>query len=112
MKKPPVKFTKTAREALRRHTWPGNVRELQNRIQRALVLADGNIISAVELELALSDDGHENGQASLKEATQKYERSLITRALEKFDGNISKTARVLEISRPTLYEMMERYGLR
>jgi len=112
MKKPPSKFSRSALEALRKHSWPGNVRELQNRVQRALVLTDGNVISPVELELGLPEDMRENGQGSLKEARQEIERDHIARALKENGGNISKTARAIGISRPTLYELMERHGLR
>lgn len=112
MRKPMIKFSKSAADAMRKHSWPGNVRELQNRIQRALVLAEGKMISAFELELSLPEDFKENGQSSLKEARQGMERDLIDRALKENGGNISKTARAIGISRPTLYELMERHGLR
>jgi two-component system, NtrC family, response regulator len=112
MKKPPVMFSKPALEALCKHSWPGNVRELQNRLQRALVLADGKIISPYELELALPEESHEGRQESLKEAKQEFEREFVAGKFKENDGNISKTARALGISRPTLYELMERYGLR
>ena len=70
------------------------------------------MISHVELELALPEDSKENGQSNLKEARQGMERDLIDRALKENGGNISKTARAIGISRPTLYELMERHGLR
>ncbi len=112
MKKPPVRFSKPALDALHRYAWPGNVRELQNRVQRALVLSDGKTISPAELDLETTAADQENGKGTLKEARQEVERDTIARALRENNGNISKTARAIGISRPTLYELMERHGLR
>ena len=112
MKKPPIRFSKPALDAMRQHPWPGNVRELQNRVQRGLVLSDGKMISPADLELGALPNGQENTPGTLKEARQEFERDIIARALRDNDGNISKTARAIGISRPTLYELMERHGLR
>jgi two-component system, NtrC family, response regulator len=112
MRKPLIRFSKPALDAMRRHSWPGNVRELQNRVQRALVLSDGKMISPAELDLSGISDSREGPQGSLKEARQEFERDIIVRALKENGGNISKTARAIGISRPTLYELMERHGLR
>lgn len=110
LKKPPKKFSRAALRAMREHAWPGNVRELQNRVKRALVLADGPSIGPGELELEMP--GGQNGSAStLKEAKEKLEREILANALEENKGNISKTAKALGISRPTLYDLMTRYGL-
>jgi len=110
-----------ARESLLGHAWPGNVRELQNRIQRAFLLADGEVIGPRDLDLAPST-GEGGGEASgetgaeavptLKEARETMERDLVRRALAECDGNVSRAARALGVSRPTLYEIMERLGLR
>ncbi len=108
--KAPTRFSKSAVDAMRQHTWAGNVRELQNRVQRALVLSDGRVIGPTELELEAPVDM--NGSASLKEAKQVLEREIIARALQENGGNISKTARALGVSRPTLYQLMERHDLR
>jgi two-component system, NtrC family, response regulator len=112
MGKPFIRFSKPALDAMRRHSWPGNVRELQNRVQRALVLSDGKMISPAELDLSVTIEAKESPQGSLKEARQEFERDIIVRALKDNGGNISKTARAIGISRPTLYELMERHGLR
>jgi two-component system, NtrC family, response regulator len=112
MHKPLTRFSKPALDAMRRHSWPGNVRELQNRVQRALVLSDGKTISPAELDLSVISEAREGAQGSLKEARQEFERDIIVRALKENGGNISKTARAIGISRPTLYELMERHGLR
>ena len=112
MKKPPARFSKPALDAMRKHSWPGNVRELQNRVQRALVLSEGRTISPEELDLAAPAEEPENVQGKLKEAREELEREIIERALLENGGNISKSARALGVSRPTLYELMERHGLR
>jgi two-component system, NtrC family, response regulator len=111
LKKPPAKFTKTALNAMRRHPWPGNVRELQNRVKRALVLADGSFISSAELDLEDVSEVTSAPHATLKEAKEDLERELIASKLAENNGNISKTAKVLGISRPTLYELISRHKL-
>jgi two-component system NtrC family response regulator len=105
----PKKFSKTALEALQAHNWPGNVRELQNRVKRALVLAEGPLINALELELEAPAESRP--KVTLKKAKEEVEREVIARALQENSGNISKTAKALGVSRPTLYELMSRYGL-
>jgi len=111
LKKPPRKFSKLALEAIRRHEWPGNVRELQNRVKRALVLADGPTIGPAELELEVPNESSNGAASTLKEAKEALEREILANALRENNGNISKTAKSLGISRPTLYDLMTRYGL-
>ena len=106
-KKPPKKFLRGALDAIRDHPWPGNVRELQNRIKRALVLADSGFIAPADLELETMPASN----VSLKELRQGVERETIAKKLKDANGNVSRTARALGISRPTLYELMARYGL-
>jgi two-component system, NtrC family, response regulator len=105
----PKKFTRQALDAMKAHTWPGNVRELQNRIKRALVLAEGPSISAAELDLDNSLESR--AKLTLKEAKEEVEREVIAKALQENSGNISRTAKSLGISRPTLYELLARYDL-
>ena len=93
---------------MRGYRWPGNVRELQNRIQRALVLAEGNFIAPADLEL--EDLQAPTVGSTLREAREEMERQIIAKKLRDTNGNISKAARALGISRPTLYELMARYG--
>jgi two-component system NtrC family response regulator len=111
LQKNPKKFSKTALDAIRRHDWPGNVRELQNRVKRALVLADGPTISPAELELEAASGNSGATASTLKEAKEALEREILENALRDNNGNISKTAKTLGISRPTLYDLMSRYGL-
>jgi two-component system, NtrC family, response regulator len=105
----PKRFTKQALDALKAHNWPGNVRELQNRIKRALVLSDGPNINAAELELEAPSEPLT--KLTLKEAKEGVEREVIAKALQENNGNISRTARALGISRPTLYELLTRHGI-
>jgi two-component system NtrC family response regulator len=111
LKMPAKKFSKPALEAIRRHEWPGNVRELQNRVKRALVLADGPTIGPKELELETPNGSSSGMTPTLKEAKETLEKEILANALRDNNGNISKTAKALGISRPTLYDLMSRYGL-
>ena len=111
LKKPPKKFSKQALEAIHRHNWPGNVRELQNRVKRAIVLADGPMIGPRELELEMPNEITGPASSTLKEAKEALERDILANTLRENSGNISKTAKALGISRPTLYDLMSRYGL-
>jgi two-component system NtrC family response regulator len=88
--------------------WPGNVRELENRVKRAVIMAEGNRITAADLDLVHKGD---EAQLTLKQAREAADREAIRRALARSDGNMSTTAKLLGISRPTLYDMMKLYGL-
>jgi two-component system NtrC family response regulator len=95
--------------AMNRHTWPGNVRELQNRVQRAVIMADGKRISIADMELI--DAAERLSAATLKEARENVERDMIKQALKRHSGRITSAAAELGISRPTLYELMEKLGI-
>jgi two-component system, NtrC family, response regulator len=110
LKIPLKKLSRSGLDALRKYDWPGNVRELQNRLKRAIVLTEGPFIGPVELELE-SIVSQSNVSATLREAKKDLERDLVCNSLRENNGNISKTARALGISRPTLYDVMRRYGL-
>ncbi|MEO6152655.1 MAG: PEP-CTERM-box response regulator transcription factor [Croceibacterium sp.] len=91
-------------------SWPGNVRELENRVKRAVIMADGRLVSAGDLDLqqGAQDDPD---VLNLKSAREKADRKVIRHALARSAGNISSTARLLGISRPTLYDLLKQYGL-
>jgi len=103
-------FGPDALRALRHHTWPGNVRELQNRVKRAVIMSETRRIAASDLELAASGEAAPIG-ASLREAREALEREMISRTLRKHSGRISSAAAELGISRPTMYELMEKLGV-
>ncbi len=92
-----------------KHSWPGNVRELENRVKRAVIMAEKSKIAPSDLELILPPGKYES--IGLKEAREELERDFIQRALSKNKGNISQAAADLGISRPTLYEMMGKLGI-
>ena len=96
--------------ALEAWKWPGNVRELENRIKRAVIMADGKMIAANDLDLDFSDD-EPIDLLNLKAAREAADRAAIIRAISQTDGNISNAAKLLGISRPTLYDLLKQYQL-
>jgi two-component system NtrC family response regulator len=103
-------FDHDAFRALKDHAWPGNVRELDNRVKRAVIMADGKRLTPDDLELGgVSERPH---AANLKEAREAVEREMIQKALRKHGGKIAPAATDLGISRPTLYELMDKLGLK
>ncbi|ABC63157.1 PEP-CTERM-box response regulator transcription factor [Erythrobacter litoralis] len=108
---PQVKgFAPDALAAIDGWGWPGNVRELENRVKRAVIMADSRLIGAEDLDLA--PDGEEQSQAlNLKAARELADRRVIRHALARTEGNISSTAKLLGISRPTLYDLLKQYDL-
>ncbi|WP_129792063.1 PEP-CTERM-box response regulator transcription factor [Sphingosinicella sp. CPCC 101087] len=107
---PQVKgFAPGALAAIEQWRWPGNVRELENRVKRAVIMADGRMVSAEDLDLAsVEQDGL---PVNLKAAREAADRAVIRKALAQADGNISGTAKLLGISRPTLYDLLKQYGM-
>ena len=108
---PQVKgFAPDALAAIDGWNWPGNVRELENRVKRAVIMADGKLISAEDLDL---DDGEEGDELALnlKQAREAADRKMIRQAMARSQGNISMTAKLLGISRPTLYDLLKQYDL-
>jgi two-component system NtrC family response regulator len=104
-----MSFAPDAIRAIRRYAWPGNVRELQNRVQRAVIMADGKRITPADLELA--EAGVATAIPTLKELRESVEREAVQRALQRNMGKIAPAAAELGVSRPTVYELMEKYGL-
>ena len=88
--------------------WPGNVRELENRVKRAVIMADGKRVTAADLDLNGPVDAVEPTLRAVREAA---DRGAIRRAMARSDGNISSASRLLGISRPTLYDLLKSYDL-
>ena len=108
---PAVKgFAPDALAAIDGWSWPGNVRELENRLKRAVIMADGKLVTAGDLDLAEPGDD-EDQTLNLKSAREVTDRRMIRHALARSEGNISSTARLLGISRPTLYDLLKQYDL-
>lgn len=102
-------FTSAAIEAIEKFDWTGNVRELENRIKRAVIMAEGKRLTPKDLEME-APKAQYNGM-SLKEAREAMEKELIERALTRNKGNITKAAAELGVSRPTLYDLMQKAGI-
>ena len=109
---PQVKgFAPDALAAIDGWTWPGNVRELENRVKRAVIMADGKLVGAEDLDLGNTDEGESDLALNLKSAREQADRRMIRQALARSEGNISNTAKLLGISRPTLYDLLKQYDL-
>jgi two-component system NtrC family response regulator len=99
-------------EAVDSHAWPGNVRELENRIKRAVIMAEGKTVTAGDLDLqagAIPND--EVLPINLRAAREIADRKAIRNAMSRTDNNISGAAKLLGISRPTLYDLLKQYRL-
>jgi two-component system NtrC family response regulator len=107
--KPGLTFGQEALRAIRQHSWPGNVRELQNQVRRAVIMCEGKRVTAQDLELTHIMKSPQ--VTSLKEAREALEREMVQRALQKHLGKITAAAAELGVSRPTLYELMEKLGV-
>jgi two-component system NtrC family response regulator len=108
---PAVKgFAPDAIAALEAWPWPGNVRELENRIKRAVIMADGKLIRAEDLDLE-QGDAEDAPLLNLKAAREAADRIAIRRAISQTEGNISNAAKLLGISRPTLYDLLKHYQM-
>jgi two-component system NtrC family response regulator len=102
-------FTPQAIQTIKTYSWPGNIRELENRIKRAVIMAEDKKVTPMDLELDIPYSKYQSG--GLKEAREVLEKTLIQNALAKNRRNITKAAEELGISRPTLYELMEKLGI-
>jgi len=101
-------FTPKTVQAIESYRWPGNVRELENRIQRAAIMAENGKITPRDMEL--SELVPYEGQG-LEKARQDVERRMIEAALARNKGNLTRAAAELEISRPSLYELIDKLGI-
>ena len=102
-------FSEDADEAIEAYAWPGNVRELENKIKAAIIMAEGKQITAADLGIAAGDVEPES--LNLREVRQRAESKVIRIALMKNYGNISRAAEQLGVTRPTLYDLLNKYGL-
>ncbi|MFM5895731.1 MAG: PEP-CTERM-box response regulator transcription factor [Novosphingobium sp.] len=108
---PAVKgFAPDALAAIDGWGWPGNVRELENRVKRAVIMTEGKLVSAADLDLVAPNEGGAQ-VLNLKSAREIADRHVIRHALARSEGNISSTAKLLGISRPTLYDLLKQYDM-
>jgi len=103
-------FAPDALAAIDGYGWPGNVRELENRIKRAVIMAEGTQVTAEDLELSSGEE--ENMPFNLRQVRDQAERQALTRALAVVDGNLSRAAELLGITRPTLYALLDKFNMR
>ena len=103
-------FSDDANDAIESYSWPGNVRELENKIKGAVIMADGKQVTASDLGLD-GEEGSEAESLNLREVRQRAESKAIRIALMKNFGNISRAAELLGVTRPTLYDLLNKYGL-
>ena len=103
-------FTPDAIDAIEAYPWPGNVREMENVIKRAVIMAEAGQISA--LDLGLKADVVESQPLNLRQVRDEAERRAVVRALGRTNGNIVQAAELLGVSRPTLYDLLNRFGLK
>ena len=106
-----VGFLDSAENAMSAYAWPGNVRELQNRVMRAVVMAEGPRITPADLELSDPQSTSQQSGSTLKEAREALERKMVREAVVRCKGNVTKAAQELGISRPSLYELMDKFGM-
>jgi two-component system NtrC family response regulator len=104
-------FTPDALKAIEDHVWRGNVRELENRVKRATIMATSPVIGLEDLELPPSSDHKPAQSLDLREARLRAEAQVIRQALAQAGSNVSEAARLLGVSRPTLYDLMRQHAL-
>ena len=103
-------FTGDALNAIESYAWPGNVREMENKVKRSVIMAESSMITAEDLELSISEGNQI--PVNLKEVREYSEKQAVSRALVLVDGNLSKAAELLGITRPTLYTLLDKHNLR
>jgi two-component system NtrC family response regulator len=102
-------FTEDAHDAIDAYAWPGNVREMENKIKAGVIMAEGKFVTAADLGLSAPANPP---SLNLRMVRQAAETQAIRQALVRAGGNISRTAELLGITRPTLYDLMSKYGIR
>jgi len=105
-----MRLTDDAIRTIEAHQWPGNVRELENCVKRAVIMADGNRVTAEDLGLVSPDETE--SVLNLRQVREAAERAAIVNVFSRVNGNVARAAEVLGVSRPTLYDLMNRYGIK
>jgi len=109
--KKPKNLSEEASAAIKIYNWPGNIRELENRIKRAVIMADGLVIQPEDLQLDEPGEIEEPMPFNLKEVREVAETAAIKRALSQTNNNVSNAAKLLGVTRPTLYSLFNKYGI-
>lgn len=105
-----LNFSQEALALIEGYPWPGNVREMENCIKRAVIMADGPQISAEDMGLSVAARTEEH--INLRQVREEAEYKAMVKALARVDGNVAKAADLLGVSRPTLYDLMSRHGIK
>ena len=108
--RPSMIFSPEALVAIEHYPWPGNVREMENCIKRAVIMADGPVISWEDLGLSASPVTDE--PINLRQVREEADHKAVLKALARVDGNVAKAAELLGVSRPTFYDLMNRHGIK
>jgi two-component system NtrC family response regulator len=103
-------FSDEALEVLKAYNWPGNIRELENKVRSAIILSRGAYITPDDLKLT-APSNEQTGKLLLKDARDLFESRYITEALQKNKGNVTNAAKQIGISRSTLHDLMDKYGI-
>lgn len=113
-RRPAMSLSDDALRAVEAHGWPGNVRELQNLLKRASIMADGERVTSDDLGLSppRSEDEADLASLDLRTVRDRAERQAVVAALARSDGNIARAAEILGVSRPTLYDLMNRLQIK
>lgn len=110
MKRPQLSFSEDAMRAIKSYSWPGNVREIINKVKRAVIMADDKKVTAADLELcdlsAIADEA-----LNLRQIRDAAEKTAVTQAIQAAQNNMAQAARLLGITRPTLYNLTEKFGI-
>ena len=107
-----LSFSEDAVAAIRQHTWPGNVREMINKVKRATIMAEGKRVTASDLELECNgEQGAANQALNLRQVREEAEKRTIHQALQTTDFNMAQAARLLGVTRPTLYNLTDKYNI-
>ena len=104
-----MRLSEEALNAIEAHSWPGNIRELENRIKRAVIMAEGRAITAADLGLAAPETVQ---SLNLRRIRDEAEKQAVLKVMARVDDNIARAAQLLGVSRPTLYDLLNRFGLR
>uniref|UniRef100_A0A6J0PDW7 Uncharacterized protein LOC109505418 n=1 Tax=Elaeis guineensis var. tenera TaxID=51953 RepID=A0A6J0PDW7_ELAGV len=107
-----LSLSEDALRAIEAHTWPGNIRELENCIKRATIMADGSQVTADDLGLTVPAGEEGDASLDLRTVRDEAEKKAVIAAMARSNGNVLKAAELLGVSRPTLYDLMHRLGLK
>jgi two-component system NtrC family response regulator len=107
-----LSLSEDALRAIEAHKWPGNIRELENCIKRATIMADGSQVTADDLGLSVPTGEEGDASLDLRTVRDEAEKKAVIAALARSNGNVLKAAELLGVSRPTLYDLMHRLGLK